>query len=290
MRAYLATLALLTSTVLAPRAWSAPPHAHDDAKAAARALAERGYALYDAGKYQEAIEMLTQADQTYHAPTLVFAVARAHAALGELVEARAALQRVIDEPLTAASPQPFREAQRTAKVELAAIEKRIPTLLIVVRGGDGRDLRATLDEVPINPWGPDRPVMANPGTHRVRVAPPGEEGASRTVDLAEGATVRVDLDLSAPSDTIGGAEPSKHGLAPALVGFGVGIAGLGLGIGLGVAALNTASDLQNKCRGFVVGSLGVATGVVWVVVRKTTSPKQAGVAIGPGWVGMKGVF
>ncbi len=64
-------------------------------KAAARVLADQGYELYEAGKFDEAIDAFRRADQLFHAPTLVFAMAKASARAGKLLEARALFQKVM---------------------------------------------------------------------------------------------------------------------------------------------------------------------------------------------------
>jgi hypothetical protein len=324
----LGALTLLIAGVLAAAPLrAAPPDDRSDPRVAARALAEHGYALFEAGKYREAIDVLTEADKLYHAPTLVFALARAHAGVGQLVEARALFQRVSEEPLAATAPQAFRDAQRMAKDELAAIDKRIPTLQIAVRGGGGHGLRITLDDAEIPASRLDQPLPANPGTHRVTVVPPGGVGTSKTVDLTEGAHLDVELELpSAVPEALAPPPraplrppPQRGSLVPALVGFGVGAVGLGLGIGAGVSAEKSASDIRSKCGGnvcpasamtpalqseyasargvatastigFVLAGVGAATGVVLLIVRPGAKPAAVGVTLGPGSIGVRGVL
>ena len=175
----------------------------------------------------------------------------------------------------------------------------------------------------------DQPVPANPGKHRVTAIPFGGVGVSKSVDLAEGAHVTVDIELPGaepaaappPPTPPPPPPPARGSIVPAIVGFGVGAVGLGLGIGAGVSAKSSASDLKSKCAGnvcpatpalqdeyssakgmstastvgFVLGGLGVAAGVVLIVVRPgaeagTPSPASVGVAIGPASVGLTGVF
>ena len=325
---------ILAATLFPSQLLAAPPPDGTDPKIAARALAEHGYALYEEGKYPEAVEVLTEADKLYHAPTLVFAIGRARAASGKLVEARAAFQRVVDEPIPPNASQAFHDAQRMAKEELASLDKRIPTLQIAVRGGGAHGLRVTIDDVDVAGFRPDQPVPANPGTHRVTAIPSGGVGVSKTVELKEGVHVTVDLELPGAAPLVA-APPSppvqrpvpppppppppqaRGSLVPAIVGFGVGAVGLGLGIGTGVSAKNSAADLKSKCGGdacpstpalqseyssaktmstvstvgFVLGGVGVAAGVVLIVVRPGgRSTSTVGVAVGPASAALTGRF
>jgi len=328
MRACLAAITVLIAGILAAAPLhAAPPDDRADPRVAARALAEHGYALYEAGKYREAIDVLREADKLYHAPTLVFALARAHAGAGQLVEARALLQRVIDEPVPTGAPQAFRDAQRLAREELVGLDKRIPTLQIAVRGGAGHGLRVMVDDVEIPADRQDRPLPMNPGAHRVTVVPLGGVGTSKTVDLKEGAQLAVELELpfaapaaiALPPPLPPPAQPQRGSLVPALVGFGVGAVGLGLGIGAGVSADKSAADLRSKCGGnvcqpsattaalqselssargmatastigFVLAGVGAAAGVVLLVVRPRSKAAQVGITLGPASLGVAGVL
>lgn len=290
-----------------------------DARAAARALAEKGYALYDAHRYADALALLQQAEATYHAPTLVFAMGKSQLGLGHLVEARALFQRVVAEPLTDTASPAFHEAQRSARDELAALEKRIPTLQIVVLGGGGRALRVTVDDAELSPAQLDTELPQNPGSHRVAVIPADGADQRRAVDLPEGAHQRVVFDLSASGAESGTGEAAadprrRRWLAPALVGFGVGAVGLAVGIPTGVSAANSSATLKGRCPeglcpvsdadtlasgrraalvstvGFVAAAVGLGAGVTLIVLRPGTTPAKAVVLLGPGSIGLEGAF
>ncbi len=321
----LVALALLAAAALAPSVLhAAPPDDCADPKVAARALAEHGYALYEEGKYPEAVEVLTEADKLYHAPTLVFAIGRARAASGKLLEAKAAFQRVVDEPIPPNATKAFRDAQRMAKDELAAVDKRIPSVQIAVHGGGAHGLRVTIDDADVAGFRADQPVPVNPGTHRVTAVPFGGVGVSKTVDVAEGAHLTVDLELAGAGPAAAPPAPppppppppARGSIVPAIVGFGVGAFGFALGIGAGVSAKSSASDLKSKCggdvcpstpalqdeyssaksmsaastAGFVIGGIGAAAGVVLIVLRPGGQPASVGVAIGPSSATLTGRF
>jgi hypothetical protein len=306
----LPALALLGLTLLAPPARAAGPD-QTDPKFAARALADHGYALYQAGKYPAAIEAFEAADKLFHAPTLVFARAKAHAALGKLIEARALFQRVVDERLPANAPEAFVGAQNSAKTEIAGLDQRIPTLEITAAGAGGRRLKITVDDVEIPAVNLGRPLPQNPGGHVVVIVPLGSIGRSRSVNLAEGAHERVAIDLAvaddpAPPPPLARAAarplpppPAPRGvwIVPTAVSFGVGAAGLGVGIATGVIAERSVIDLRSRCgggkvcpsseegnlssvkgvaaastAGFILAGAGIVTGVVLLAVRPGSTP------------------
>jgi hypothetical protein len=325
MRARLAALMILALGVAAPRvAEAAPPGGGSaDPKVAARAMANHGRSLYEAGKFTEAIEVLAEADKLFHAPTTVYVLARAYMGSGKLVEARAILQRVVAEQLAADAPPAFHDAQRLAKDDLAALATAIPTIQIVVHGGDGRGLRVTLDEADVAGWSPDRAVQVNPGPHRIAAVPLGGVGVGRTVELKEGDHVREQIELPTVAPVVvapvalppAPPPPQEGSRVPAWVSFGVGGAGLVLGIGAGVSALHSNSTIRHACGdtpvcppseqgalasakgvanastvGFVVAGVGVATGVVLLVVRPGGKAARVGIAVGPGSLGLEGAF
>ncbi|XYI00436.1 hypothetical protein ACMHYB_12040 [Sorangium sp. So ce1128] len=160
-------------------------------KAAAVALAEHGWNLYEKHRYAEALEAFRNADSTVHAPPFLLMVARCHVKLGRLLDARNAYQRIVDEQFGAGAPPAFVEAQGTAKKELAEIEPRIPTVEIVVTGTAAGALVLTLDGQSV---ALSTPVPGDPGDHTLMVHAPGRRPLTRTIRLVEGVRERVELD------------------------------------------------------------------------------------------------
>ena len=293
-----------------------------DPKFAARALAVHGYAMYEAGRYAEAIDALDHAERLYHAPTLVFALARAHAAMGKLVEARALFQKVADEKLGPDAIKAFQDVQRSAPGEVAALDKRIPTLAILVRGGGGKSLRVSIDEVEVAYAGPGHALPINPGSHRVTVVPLGGVGQARSITLQEGerASVTIELAGAAPLVVPVAAPPVSDAprpwRVPAYVSFGVGGAGLLLGVGAGIFTVVKAAELNEACPsgkcltsehdadirlgramgvtttvGFVVAGAGAALGTVLLLVKPGAASGPAiSAGVGPGSIELRGRF
>jgi hypothetical protein len=240
------------------------------------------------------------------------------------MEARALYRQVVDELLPPTAPQPWRDAQQAARTEIEALDKRIPSLRIMVRGGGGRGLRVTVDDAEVASYGEGHPLSVDPGAHRVVVVPMGGAGVSRSVDAAEGARVVVEIELPGAAPVVAAAPPPPprpppapppgRWLVPPLMAFGVGVVGLGVGAGAGIAALKSASALRARCGkscpptmqdeadrsaglglatastvGFVLAGAGVVTGTVLMLV-KPRPPPQAAVVLGPGSIEVTGVF
>ena len=172
---------------------AAPP---DEAqrKKIARELADLAYEQYTAGDYTGAIETFKRADETYHAPTLVYALAKAHAKARHLLAARALLDKVIAERLPPGAPDAFLGAQRSAREEAKALASAIPTLEVRLGGAvPAAGVTVTIDDGPATPGAP---TDLDPGKHQVTVTYDGGR-ETRSVVLAEGAHASIVVDLVA---------------------------------------------------------------------------------------------
>jgi hypothetical protein len=178
----------------------------DSAKEQARKLAEQGFDASEAGNYKAAAQFFRQADERFHAITLVLLQGHALAKSGSLLEARALYERVINEKLPAGAPKEFIDAKAEAKTALQELNKRIPTLRIDVRDAPA-GARVTIDgvEVPASEW--NRPIAREPRALTITGAATGHEPVTRSVTLKEGAHESVTL-------TFPTAEPSSVPLAP----------------------------------------------------------------------------
>lgn len=324
MRSRLAALVLVASALATTGAHAAGPDADKaDPVKLARTLFDSGRALYNAGKLVEAIDAFEHAERLHHAPTIVFSLALANAASGKLVEARALLVRVRDERLSATAPQVFKDVQRDAASQIEALDKRIPTVKVLVRGGGGKSLTVSLDDVERKDYRPDKALSMNVGAHRITVVPGGGVGVTRTVEAKEGARLLVEFELAGAAPMIvkvpaiaRPAEGPAPWRLPAYLCFGVGAAGLALGVGGTVYAGVKSAELNDACRsgrcptsehdseislgramnvsgnvGFVVGGAGIVAGTVLLLVsRRPKEPSRASLLVGPGSVGVEGVF
>jgi hypothetical protein len=286
----------------------------------ARTLGRQGIEAFQEKRWDEAYSKLAEAEEIHHAPTLVVFMARAKRGAGELTRARELYMSVVSEELPSDATQPIRDAHSNAARELQALNERIPSLLVLVRGADAATLSVTVDGKPVAD--PSQPLALDPGEHVV-VATGANAEASDAVTLAEGDGVkRLELTLAAEGDGTSGsqgdapaADGSEGSLIPAFIGFGVGAAGLAMGIATGVMANSKADEVKSRCvdghcpvedeslrddaltlgnlstAGFVIAGVGVAAGVVLVIVRPGgDSSESAALRFGPGNLQLTGRF
>jgi hypothetical protein len=286
----------------------------DDARERARGIAEHGVAAYEAGRYEEAIARLREADAIFDAPHHDVYVARALKQLGRWLEAREAYRAALGAP----SDRPgFAEARQLAREELDRLQAALPAVEIALAGGQvGRVL---VDGAPAA-IGPGGAVEVDPGPHRVRVETTDGRSDERSVRLGEGVLLRVTFEPRAAAATPTGAAPVDHGgsswILPAAA-FGVGGAGLVVGTITGIASLSAVGDLEEACPGttcpadeadtidsagtlanvsnvgFAVGAAGVGVGVVLLLLAGDEEAAQAAarsVAPHPGGAALRGRF
>ncbi|XXT22110.1 tetratricopeptide repeat protein [Sorangium sp. So ce429] len=230
-------------------AQQAPPT--EQAKAAARNLANKGQDLFDTGRYEEALAAFREAEAQVHAPPLLLMIARSCERLGRLLEARSFYQRIVDEPLALGAPRPFQQAQADARSDLAALAPRIPALEVAVTGAAPAAMVLTLDGERIDQG---TPVERDPGDHTLVAVAPGRSPRTRTIRLNEGARERVTIDLTPPPaaaaprpDSSASASPRSDVRTAVLLGGGVAAgAGLIAGVAFTLVANGKATDAQRQ--------------------------------------------
>ncbi len=215
----------------------------DAARAEARVFAAQGDEAFSAGRCDRAVPFWKQAEAKFHAPTLLFRIARCQVLLGRVVEATKTLETIVAEKLSAEAPDAWKDAQRDASNELPAVRARIATLEIVI---DARGIAVTptilIDEAGMPMGRTTFPV--DPGSHRVRVT--AKDGRwEQAVQLADGEkkTVRVAMGLEQRTPPV---------TTQRLVGYVLGGAGLlSMAVGgiFGAKALGDSHDLDAACLG-----------------------------------------
>jgi hypothetical protein len=202
-----AALAVALSLAGAARAQTA------EDKATARSLADEGQRAFDARDYPRALDLFRRARALVPAPTLTLAVARTEAAVGQLVEAQEAYRRVVVDGPGEHPPPAFKRAVDDAVTELAALEPRVPYVVIEVHGPPGA--RVTLDgvDLPRASLGVRRAV--NPGSHVARAMADGFSTSVRPFEVAEGAADRIALTMLA-SEVVEARRPSRGPFVRAL--------------------------------------------------------------------------
>lgn len=312
-RAALLPLALAAAvTASAPGAEAQPAQVSAKEKEAARVLAQLGYDLFMDGKYEEAVAKLDQAESIFHAPTHLELAGRALEKLGRLLQARDRYRRAVAEPPTPRSSKGFQKSYAEAKKALDALEPRIPSLQVKLAGVLADKARVSLDGKPVPAADLQSPKDLDPGTYTLRVEADGMNTEVRVVTLAEGSHQTLELSLTPR------VVATRGPLAPGLVGLGAGAAGIALGAVAGALSLGAVDELNKSCPdkrcpssqagtldqaktlstvstiGFVAGGVLAAAGGVLLVVRpggtKSTTGRWVSPTIGPGHVGLEGVF
>jgi hypothetical protein len=302
--------ALLATTPAVSTAQPASPTS--DARDSARKLAERGYELFQAGRYGEAITHFDKAEQLFHAPPHLLFIARSQAKLGKLLAARAAYDAIVAERLASYAPDAFVRAQQEARIEVVALRTRLPTLELRIRGALPSSVEVQLDGATVPVARERQRIPVDPGKHtlvaRSGAAPP----LTRSVTVMESTSVPIELSFEAAPSTApvgagaaGADEETDDGtpssLVPPVVAFVVGGLGLGVGAVTGAMSLSKVAEIEEHCPedasgvkrcdpalepdadtartlgtvstvSFVIGGVGVATGVILLVLRSQEQP------------------
>ena len=153
---------------------------------AARSLSGKAYEQFEAGQYRRAIDLFLAAEARFHAPPHLLYVARAQMKLGLLVEAKGTYERVVDEKLASDAPVPFKEAQVSARAELAEVDALLPSLVLTLPSSAPSGARVLIDGVQLDPGDIGRPLAQNPGAHTVTTAAPGGATVERVFTLKAG--------------------------------------------------------------------------------------------------------
>jgi hypothetical protein len=251
-------------------------------RAGARVAATEGYKAFFDQRWDDALDLFTRAESLVHAPPHLLYIARARDKLGQLVAAREAYMRVVKENIDPGAPKAFHDAQDSAKQELSAIENRIPSVTIKVKGaGAGEKVAVMVDDqqMPVALIGLPNPI--DPGEHAFRVVADGKSSqlVKQTLAEAQKATIELELradpnavmpggqradpaagaatpgaadtstegHLSVPTDT-GPKGSSGNGLRIAsYVAGGVGVLGLGVGVVFTLQSSSKRSDVLAIC-------------------------------------------
>ncbi|MBI4701278.1 MAG: tetratricopeptide repeat protein [Deltaproteobacteria bacterium] len=245
-------------------------------------------ALYQQGKYAEALDKFDRANKLFPAPTLAVRAARCLVELGRLVEASERFLEVTRLAMPPGTPWQQIQAQRDAKVEREKLTAQIPSLRIDVNGPRGEDMTVTVDGKPLPEelLGEAHPI--DPGDHEVE-ARRADAVISKVVSVVRGQAAVAVLDLPPlPPAAAGTSKRAPEDLAPyqvaAITALAIGATGVLAGSSYGVWALSLQADLEERCPnrdcppeahgaadtfdvvraattiGFVLGGLGLATG------------------------------
>jgi hypothetical protein len=244
-------------------------------RATARELGLDGQSALDKKDYATAEDRFRRADALFHAPTLLLGYARACAALGKVVNASEAYNRIVREGVAPGAPPVFVAAVEAAKAEAGAVQARIAGVTISVAGPENPSVTLDDQPVPVAALGVKRPV--DPGTHTVKATADGWQAAETKFTVADAGAAAASLKMekvvagtaaagvtppvgSEPAGATNGATPppaADTGTPSSgstqrllgLVGMGAGVVGLAVGGVTGVLAIGKHSTLASECTG-----------------------------------------
>jgi hypothetical protein len=300
--------------------------------AAARQIGGDGVMLAEAGKCKQAIEKLERAEKLHHAPTTAERLGECEVEVGKIVSGTERLNRLLREPLPPNAPPAFTAAIERARKVLQTAQPKIANLRISVKAPPGTQISVQVDgeAVPEAILDNDRPT--DPGAHKITATAQGFFPASTGVTLGDGDSRPVSLELQPdpnapppPQPTTPGpdngssSQTSSGSRLPAYVAFGVGGLGLGVGIVAGAVVASRASSLSRDCDankacpadqqshidaaktwatistvGFIVGGVGLGTGLVLLLTggksSTTTARPHVSPVLGANYAGIDGTF
>lgn len=248
--------------VLACVIFSRPVAGQTDAqRAGARAAATAGAQAFTEQRWGKAADLFARAEGVVHSPVQLVYLARSYEKLGQLVKAREAYLKVVNETVAPNAPAPWRDAKTDAQAEDAALEPRIPYVTIEIAGVP--TARVTMDGVEVLSAFIGVPQPVDPGDHEFKAARQGKASATAKVSLAEGERETVVLTLATGGAPMAGAvgPAETHAQVRAVIssalasdvdaGRGVspltwavlGVGAIGLGVGT-IFALKTSSELD----------------------------------------------
>jgi len=312
--------ALIGALVYAPASLAQPV---GDARTTARQLALEGVAAHGRADWPAVIDRFERAEQLFHAPVHLryLAIAYERSVPPNMVRAAETWQRLSQEQLPPEAPQVFRDAVAEARRELERMDGRIGHLAVEL-APSLQGATVTLDGValPATALGTVRYIDAGPHALRAQIA--GRPDVERSINIAPGATERVQLDAPAPvvEAPVVVAPRTTTVLRPnplRTVGFvvaGVGGAALIGGVITGLMASSEFDQLQLDCPMgrcttqaqldrsatvdtlsgastalYISGGVLAAAGVVLILVGKPRE-ETVQVAIGPRYAGVSFAF
>ncbi len=283
----------LSSGFSAPNAVSAQAHGED-----ARALFARGQTAYRQGDYDAAITAWSSAYTQDPRPLLQYNLAQAYERLGQLVEAKSALEKYV------AEADPNDPNQGDARARLSSLRERLARTGVTLTGGpEGSTILIDGEDKGRTPR-PDA-ISVSPGNHRIVIRLAGYADFNSTVFVPAGQAVAVAIEMTVSAvsggngdtgsgdtgsgdaggtvgtggghgGTAGGgdAQPAGGGsvLPTVLLITGGGVAALGLTVGIlayvkaGNATSSEGTQADGARRFALIADIGMGVGVITAAI------------------------
>lgn len=301
-------LSLLSSALLC----ASPALAEDaETRTAARDLATQGAQAFEQGDYAQASDFFRRAHELVQAPSIALLRARSLAKLGRLLEAVDIYEQTARFKLPDDAPEAYLQAVETARVEMEEARRRLPRLKLTLVGVSSNEpVQVITDDrpTPAALLGVERPI--DPGQHRIEARVAGQLRATRELNIAEGQSYQIELDVRPAEPTPKPAPVVAPAAAPreelpswrktgAYVALGASALGLGIGTYTGLVALHHKSELDAVCKpscppssaddidsfrsnrtiSYVSFGVGIAAAATGVTLLTIGNPKQEHLAI-----------
>jgi hypothetical protein len=228
--------------------------------AASRAQLLQGFELKKQGRFAEALPHLVESVHLDPSnPKALLNLADCEEQLHSLVAAQSHWVTARDRAAEQSDDLIREEATR----RLAALDARIPKLVVRLAPGAPSDTHVSRDGVTLGAVSLGTPLPADPGKHTVDAQQPGFVGRTFDVLLEEGKQAELVVDPGAPAAGTGASPPAPISTMASTGGSrtgplrtagwvtgGVGLAGVVAGVAFGVAAIvqkDQADCPQNVC-------------------------------------------
>ncbi len=199
------------------------------------------------------------------------------------------------------------ERLAVAKERAAAVQRKIPQVILRLAAGSPAGTRVTVDGVAIEPSSLGAPLPVDPGDRAIVVEAPGRSARRSSVRLAEGDVREIDLAPGPPAagDVTPPPPPPESGNVGRTLGFvagGIGVAGFVVAGVTGGLLLARDADIHKNCVnkvcnpegreaidstkplfvantvGWIVGAAGIGAGVALLLFSRGGEPPKTAVA------------
>ena len=175
--------------------------ASNSVKSSARELAKQGLVAYDAGRFEEAADILAKAYEVVHVPTLAVNEARALVKLGKWVAASELYLEATNIPQDKSWQPSQTVAQRDAEKERAALLPRIPRFTVFVQNANPSEVEVSIDGNGLPSALIGNEQLQDPGTYKIQ-GTRGTETVTETITVKEGDRANVTLRFNAASAVV----------------------------------------------------------------------------------------
>jgi hypothetical protein len=326
----LMVLALQGVAAASPNAALAAAGVADSASAplSAGELANDGVVAYEDAQFDLAKEKLSLAFQSLPAPTIALWLARTELKRNDLVAAANWYKRVAELSTALGKVELQQQAQRDAAAELTSLLPKLPRIHVDFTGCASADAVVKINGTITELSSSGDVTALNPGQFAVECEHAGHTVAHR-VELAESDTKTIACEFpiattpatqpqpSAVSSTSEAQRAPRSDLRTIVTYSALGAGALGVLVGTitGIIAVSKSHSLDGKgcsnghcdpalasdvaslnrlrpisTAGFIVGGIGLASGVTLYLTAPKQEAAPVAVFLGPQFVGMRGSF